>query len=277
MASLTLENVLRRDRWIVALALGAIVALSWVYILSLVLQMGHSGGGTADMSAMSGMDMSGMAMAGMTMLSTPHLADLPVLFFMWVVMMVGMMTPAAAPMILLYARVARMSAARGRPFAATGWFVAGYLLAWIAFSLVATLLQGGLQRSALLSPEMASSNRLFTGFVLLAAGLFQWGPLKDACLSQCRSPLSFIQRHGGFRADARGSLLLGLLHGAYCVGCCWALMTLLFVGGVMNMLWIAALTALVLLEKIAPYGRRIAKAVGVVLMLSGGWVLAVNF
>ncbi|MDY0882346.1 DUF2182 domain-containing protein [Dongia soli] len=285
MVTLTLENVLRRDRWIVVVALAAIVMLSWIYILSLVLQM--HGPATSDnmpgmdmpMSSMPGMDMSGpkmsgMAMAGMDMLATPHLADQTVLFLMWVAMMIGMMIPAAAPMILLYARVARKAAAHGKPFAATGWFAAGYLLVWAAFSLIATLLQGWLQRHAFLSPDMAISNRLFAGFLLIAAGLFQWGSLKDACLSQCRMPLQFIQQHGGFSRDAGGSLKLGMYHGAYCVGCCWALMALLFVGGVMNMLWIAGLTILVLLEKIAPFGRNLAKAIGVVLMLCGVVVLA---
>ncbi len=282
MTPLSLEAVLRRDRLIVGGALGIIVILSWLYIISLALQMSPSGPrpGNPHLDSlqmtgmtMSGMDMSGMAMAGMDMLATPHLADLPVLFLMWSVMMIGMMTPSATPMILLYARVARMSAAHGRAFAPTGWFAAGYLLSWIGFSLVATLLQGWLQRIALLTPDMVSTNRVFTGFVLVAAGFFQWGPLKEACLTQCRAPVDFIQRHGGFRPDPRGALKLGLAHGAYCVGCCWALMALLFVGGVMNMLWIAGLTALVLLEKLAPYGRQTARFIGILLMLAGAWVL----
>lgn len=266
MTAMNLETVLRRDRAIIATALAAIAGLSWIYILMLIWQMDHD-------ANMSGMNMQGMVMAGMTMLATPQLADLPVLLLMWSVMMVGMMTPSAAPMILLYARVGRQAAAKGQPFAATSWFAAGYLLAWIGFSILASCLQIWLQRQALLTPAMDSANRLFSAFVLLAAGLFQWGPLKDACLSECRMPLQFIQRHGGFRPGAGQSLRLGAEHGLYCVGCCWALMALLFVGGVMNMLWIAGLSILVLLEKMTPLGRGIARLIGAALMVCGSWLL----
>lgn len=277
MIVMSFETVLRRDRTIVAVALAAIALLSWIYILMLIWQMDHgmpvaSGGSMAGMS-MGNMDMQHMAMAGMTALATPGCTDLPVLLLMWSVMMIGMMTPSAAPMILLYARVARQAAAKGQPFAATSWFASGYLLAWIGFSLLASVAQIWLQRQALLTPAMDSSNRLFSGFLMLAAGLFQWGPLKDACLSECRMPLRFIQRHGGFRREAGHSLRLGFVHGSYCVGCCWALMALLFVGGVMNMLWIAGLSILVLLEKMMPLGRALARVIGVALFLGGGWML----
>ena len=140
----------------------------------------------------------------------------------------------------------------GKPLAATGWFAAGYLLAWIGFSLAATLLQWVLEREALLDPRMAIASNLLGAIVLIAAGVYQWTPLKDVCLAQCQSPLRFLMRHGGFRSDLRGCLLLGLRHGAYCVGCCWVLMALLFVVGVMNVLWIALLALLVLLEKLTP-------------------------
>ncbi len=266
MTVMKLETVLRRDRVIIATALAIIAALSWIYILTLIWQMDHD-------ATMGGMDMQGMVMAGMSMMAIPQLAELPVLFLMWSVMMVGMMTPSAAPMILLYARVGRQAAAKGRPFSATSWFAAGYLLAWIGFSIIASLLQFWLQRQALLTPAMDSASRLFSAFVLLAAGIFQWGPLKDACLSECRMPLQFIQRHGGFRPAAGQSLRLGFEHGLYCVGCCWALMALLFVGGVMNMLWIAGLSILVLLEKMTPLGRDLARLVGAALMIGGGWLL----
>ena len=163
------------------------------------------------------------------------------MFAMWAVMMVGMMTPSAAPMILLYARVGRQAAAQGKPLAATGWFAGGYLSAWAAFSLVGDDRRSGrLQRAALLTPMMESASALFGGAVLIAAGLYQWTPFKDACLSHCRAPLLFIQHHGGFRRDAAGSLGSAFATALYCIGCCWALMALLFVGGVMNVLWIAA-------------------------------------
>lgn len=272
MAVMNLETVLRRDRAIIATALAVIAALSWIYLLTLIWQMDHGAAMSAG-GAMNGMDLHDMAMAGMRLLATPQLADLPVLFLMWSVMMVGMMTPSAAPMILLYARIGRQAQASGRPIAATSWFAAGYLLVWIGFSLLASLAQIWLQRQTLLSPAMDSASRLFSGFVLLAAGLFQWGPLKDACLSECRMPLQFIQNHGGFRPAARQSLALGLRHGAYCVGCCWALMALLFVGGVMNMLWIAGLSILVLLEKLTPIGQNLTRLIGGALLAGGGWIL----
>jgi hypothetical protein len=147
-------------------------------------------------------------------------------FAMWAVMMVGMMAPSAAPMILMYARVGRQGKAAGKPLAATGWFAAGYFLAWIGFSLAATLVQWAVERAALLDSRMASASNLFGGIVLIAAGVYQWTPLKDVCLVQCQTPLQFLMRHGGFRGDVPGCLLLGLRHGAYCVGCCWFLMAL---------------------------------------------------
>jgi predicted metal-binding membrane protein len=180
-------------------------------------------------------------------------------FAMWAVMMVGMMAPSAAPMILMYARVGRQAKPAGKPLAATGWFASGYFLAWIGFSLAATSVQWVVERAALLDSRMASASNMFGGIVLIAAGAYQWTPLKDVCLAQCQSPFQFLMRHGGFRGDQLGSLLLGLRHGAYCVGCCWVLMALLFVGGVMNVLWIALLALLVLLEKVTPFGRRVAR------------------
>ena len=122
---------------------------------------------------------------------------------------------------------------------------------------------------------MASASHRFGGAVLIAAGLYQLTPVKYACLAQCRSPLSFVQRHGGFKSSAAGSLRLGLLHGLYCIGCCWALMALLFVGGVMNVLWIAALAPLVLLEKLTPFGRWVARAAGIAFVAAGAWMLSV--
>jgi predicted metal-binding membrane protein len=184
-----------------------------------------------------------------------------------------MMTPSAAPMILIYARVGRQAAVQGKLLAATGWFAGGYLLAWAGFSLFATVGQWGLQRTALLTPAMASASSVFGGLVLIAAGLYQWTPLKDACLSRCRAPLLFIQQHGGFRRDAPGSFGLGVRHGLYCIGCCWALMALLFVGGVMNVLWIAAIAVFVLAEKVVPGGRVLTRLAGAGFVAAGVWLL----
>jgi len=268
MTNGTLEAVLRRDRLVVAGALWMIAALAWIYVLWLA----------ADMD-MGGMDMTGFRMipagAGiMAPASAPWGAiEFAFVFAMWAVMMVGMMAPSAAPMILLYARVGRQGSASGRPLAATGWFAAGYFLTWIGFSLAATLVQWAVERAALLDPRMASASNLFGGTVLIAAGVYQWTPLKDICLAQCQTPLQFLMRHGGFRGDVPGCLLLGLRHGAYCVGCCWVLMALLFVGGVMNVLWIALLAVLVLLEKLTPFGRLVARGAGVACVAAGVWMV----
>ena len=177
-------------------------------------------------------------------------------------------------MILMYARVGRQWKAQGKPYAATGWFAAGYLLAWSGFSLAATFLQWVIDRAALLDSQMAIASNLLGAIVLIAAGVYQWTPLKDVCLAQCQTPLQFLMRYGGFRSDLAGCLVLGIRHGVYCVGCCWVLMALLFIGGVMNVLWIALLTLLVLLEKITPLGRWIARAVGVACVVAGAWLLS---
>jgi predicted metal-binding membrane protein len=261
-------EVLRRDRVIVAAALAVLTALAWTYILWLAVDMG-----------MGGMDMTGFRMipAGIGLMAPAFAPWQPIefayVFAMWAVMMVGMMTPSAASMILIYAQVGRQALAQGKPFAPTGWFVAGYLLAWTGFALIATAAQWGLDRVALLDPMMASASRTFGGLVLIAAGAYQWTPLKDKCLAQCQSPPVFIARQGGFRGGPRGSLQLGLRHGAYCIGCCWVLMALLFVGGVMNVLWIAAISAFVLIEKVVLAGRLISRVAGLGFIAAGAWLL----
>jgi predicted metal-binding membrane protein len=268
MTDSTLETVLRRDRLVVAGALGVIAALAWGYLLWL-----------ADDMDMGGMDMTEFRMipAGIGIMAPANApwraTEFAFVFVMWSVMMVGMMAPSAAPMILMYARVGRQGKSAGKPLAATGWFAAGYFLAWIGFALVATFVQWGFERAALLDSRMASANNVLGGMVLIAAGLYQWTPLKDVCLAQCQTPFQFLMRHGGFRGDVPGCLLLGLRHGAYCVGCCWVLMALLFVGGVMNVLWIALLALLVLLEKLTAYGRWVGRVAGIACVAAGAQVL----
>ena len=214
--SAVLESVLRRDRAIVIAALGLITLLAWADLVWL-----------ADDMAMGGMDMTGYRMipAGQALMMPAHAPWQPIefayVFAMWAVMMIGMMLPSAAPMVLIYAGVGRQAAAAGKPFAATAWFAGGYVLVWAAFSLAATCAQWALERAALLTPMMETSSHVVGGALLIVAGLYQWTPLKDACLSRCQSPFAFILNHGGFRGDATGSLVLGLRHGAYCVGCCW--------------------------------------------------------
>jgi predicted metal-binding membrane protein len=268
MADAAIEAVLRRDRVIVAAALVMLTALAWAYVWWLGTDM-----------EMGGMDMSGFRMipAGMGLMmptSAPWtVTEFAFVFAMWAVMMIGMMTPSATPTILIYARVGRQAAREGKPLAASAYFAAGYLLTWTGFAVAATSAQWALERAALLTPMMAAASDMFSGAVLIAAGVYQWTPLKDACLRQCQSPLLFIQRHGGFRSDLLGTLALGARHGAYCVGCCWVLMALLFVGGVMNVLWIAAIAILVLAEKVIPAGRVISRIAGVGLFAGGAWLL----
>jgi predicted metal-binding membrane protein len=263
-----LEAVLRRDRAVVIAALAIITALAWADLAWLANDMW-----------MGGMDMTGFRMipSGQGLMMPASAPWQPVefgyVFAMWVVMMIGMMTPSAAPMILIYARVGRQVAVAGQPFSASAWFAAGYLLSWTAFSLAATSAQWALERAALLTPMMESTSDILGGIFLIATGLYQWSPPKDACLSYCQTPLTFIMRHGGFRRATTGALALGLRHGLYCIGCCWAVMLLLFVVGVMNLLWIAMLAALVLLEKVVPFGRLIARLSGIAFIAGGAWLL----
>lgn len=266
MARSALELTLRRDRAIVITTVIALAALAWVYVLWI-----------ADMGGMEMPDMR-MFRAGTQILMMPAEApwtrlEFVVVFAMWSVMMVGMMLPSAAPMLLIYARVGRQASERQTPFAATGWFALGYGLVWTGFALIAATAQWGLDRLALITPQMAFAGAATRGVVLMAAGLYQWTPLKDVCLAQCQSPLAFIQRHGGFRRDVAGAVLMGLRHGAYCVGCCWTLMALLFVVGVMNVLWIAGLAMLVLIEKVLPVGPWFARSAGAALVAAGLWTL----
>ena len=199
--------------------------------------------------------------------------ELLLMFVMWAVMMVGMMTPSVAPVVLLFVNVRQRAISDGQQFASTGWFVGGYLLAWTGFAFLATIAQWGLERGALLTPMMAVASWRLGGLLLIVAGLYQWSPLKRRCLGHCQSPLTFLQRHGGFRRGAWQSLALGIHHGIYCLGCCWTLMALLFAGGVMNVIWIAGIAALVLVEKATPAGRTFGKIAGIGLVAAGAWLL----
>jgi predicted metal-binding membrane protein len=186
-------------------------------------------------------------------------------------MMVGMMLPSALPTILLFRHAIRRDPKVRAPVPRTFVFTAGYVVVWTLFSAAATLLQWGLAEAALLSPMMVSASPSLGGAILIVAGVYQWTPLKNVCVSHCRSPLAFFMQH--WRPGLPGALRLGVRHGLYCVGCCWALMLLLFFGGVMSLLWIAAITAFVLLEKLAPYGVQGGRLSGLALALAGSWVL----
>jgi predicted metal-binding membrane protein len=240
-------------------------ALSWGYVLWLA----------ADMD-MGGMDMTGFRMipAGQGLMAPTNapwgVIEFAFVFVMWAVMMIGMMTPPVAPMIFTYARVGREGNARGKPLAATAWFAAGYFLTWMGFALAATLVQWMIERAGLLDSRMASGSSVPAGILLIAAGVYQWSPLKDICLARCQSPIGFLMRYGGFRGDLPGCLLMGIRHGAWCIGCCWALMALLFVGGVMNVLWIGAVALVVLLERLTSFfGQWIALFAGILCLDAG--------
>jgi predicted metal-binding membrane protein len=214
--------------------------------------------------------MSEMAMAAMaSAVWTPGYAVL--MFFMWWIMMMAMMLPSAAPMILLFATINRKQRATGSPYVPTGIFAAGYVLVWAAFSLVAVGAQWGLERSGLLSSMLASTSVVLGAGLLIAAGIYQLTPLKHACLRHCRSPLFFITHH--WRPGGPGALRMGVEHGAFCTGCCWFLMALLFYGGIMNLYWIAGLALYVLVEKIVPAGHHVGRLAGALLIAWGGALL----
>ena len=248
----TLETILRRDRAIVLTGLGVVATLGWVYLVHLARAMG---------------DMPMGPDVAMPQTAAWGAVDLWLLFVMWAVMMVAMMVPSVTPLILMVAAVNRQRQARDEALVPAGLFLFGYLLAWTGFSAVATGAQWGLRGAALLSPAMASTSPVLGGALLVGAGVFQFSSLKHACLSHCRSPLGFVMAH--WRQGAAGALRMGLEHGLYCVGCCWVLMALLFVAGVMNLLWVAAISILVLAEKVLPRGELIGRIAGVALALAG--------
>ena len=287
-----LETALKRDRILVALGLASIVLLAWGYIFYLAQGMdGMEGmGGMGGMGDMAGAGSEMSQRAGAPNPSAWGPVDFALMFLMWAVMMVAMMVPSAAPLLLAFAAVNRRrqspatggprlagpvgGPAGGRVIVPTGVFLSGYLLVWGGFSLAATVAQWGLHSAALLSPMMSAASPLLGGGLLLAAGLFQWSPLKYACLRHCRTPLGFLTND--WREGYRGALLMGLHHGGYCLGCCWALMGLLFVLGVMNLLWIAALSAFVLAEKLVPAGPWLSRISGLGLLAWGLALIITN-
>lgn len=240
-----------------ALPLGAgialVAALSWAYIFYMVWGMEH-------------MDLAADSLLMPRMIGWDG-ADLLLVFVMWTIMMAAMMLPAAAPLLLLLAKINHARYSRRRAALATGVAGLGYLAAWTGFSLLAMLAQWGLLEARLVSPMMDSSSPLLSGALLVAAGAYQFTPLKYACLSRCRSPLGVLMND--WREGYLGAFRMGLRQGAYCTGCCWLLMALLFAFGVMNLIWIAALALFVLLEKILPQPRLFAQGTGAILLVWG--------
>ena len=242
-----------RDLWAIGLGLFGATLLSWIYLVGLAE------------------DMERMSATGMMKLRPWEARDFLLMFVMWAVMMVGMMVPSATPTALLYASVARKAKGQGSPVAPTFVFVTGYVALWALFSVVATAGQWGLERAALLSPGMASASPQLSGLLLIGVGLYQLTPAKQACLDHCRSPARFMAEH--WHPGHFGALRMGAIHGAFCLGCCWFLMALLFFGGVMDLLWIAGLTIFVLVEKLLPHGARVARGSGIVLLVAGLTIL----
>jgi predicted metal-binding membrane protein len=210
----------------------------------------------------------------MSMMAPQHWSGVEALFMflMWAAMMVAMMTPTTAPMLFAFMRLDRMRNPEKSSSKATFAFLLGYLMLWTGFSLVATIAQWGLHETALLSPMMKSESTWLSGALLLIAGVYQFTPLKYACLAKCRAPVGFLMTE--WRDGIRGKLVMGVHHGAYCIGCCWLLMALLFVGGVMSLLWIAGLTTVILAEKLLPSGLFVSGVLGSIALGWGAWLLA---
>lgn len=255
-----LEGALSRPRLLSIFALAVLVLLAWAWLLAgagMEMEVDRAGQAAMQMPLMPGHAMPMEARPG-------GFGRLLLTFAMWWVMMVAMMLPSASPMILLHARVAAQG--DGGVVAVNQSFLLGYLLVWGLFALPATALQLLLAGSGLFDPGgMALSGRLYSAAVLIAAGIYQMTLLKNACLRQCRDPARFLSLH--YKPGHLGALRMGVLHGAYCVGCCWLLMALLFVGGVMNIGWIVLLTLLVAAEKLLPWGRGFAVLTGMALIL----------
>jgi predicted metal-binding membrane protein len=262
-AATPLEAALRRDRAIVLAGIVGVTALAWAYMFYLAWDMQR--GMSAD-SMRTGM---GLAMSQVRVWGA---VDFLLMFVMWAVMMAAMMVPTAAPMILTFATINRRRLEKQQLFVPTSVFLSGYVLVWSIFAAAAALAQWGLNTASLLSPMMVSTSPYLGGGLLMAAGVFQWSPLKYACLRHCRTPMAFVMTE--WREGTRGALTMGLRHGIFCLGCCWVLMLLLFVLGVMNLLWIAALAGFVLIEKVAPAGQWISRITGLLLLGWGVWMIA---
>lgn len=247
----SLDRVLKRDRRLVIVGLGAAIVLAWSYLL-----------------AGAGMSIS---MDGPTSWTFSYFL---VVLVMWWVMMAAMMLPSAAPTILLFAALNRKMGERGHATVPAGIFASGYLIVWSGFSLVAATLQMQLDKIALLNPMMASTSVTLGGVLLLAAGVYQLTPLKYACLRHCRSPIHFFAHR--WKKGRRGAFMMGVGHGAFCLGCCWVMMGLLFYAGVMNLFWIVGIALYVLLEKLAPAGHWLSRIAGSALIAWGAVVVATS-
>jgi len=254
----TLEKLLQRDRAIVIIGLITITLLAWIYTINR----------SVGMTSTDDMLVTQMSLSGMQVW---QVEDVVFNLVMWATMMIAMMIPSAAPMILTYIGLNRRRNISSTSISATTLFLLGYLIVWFSFSAGATLLQWGFQSAGMLSPDTMRLPPLAGGILLILAGIFQFTPLKDVCLSNCRTPLSFLTTE--WRDGAKGALIMGLRHGRYCLGCCWHLMLLLFVAGVMNLLWVALIAGFVLAEKVMPAGRWVSRVGGLIVVGWGVWLL----
>jgi predicted metal-binding membrane protein len=257
---LSIERLLSRSALVAALALVAAAALAWRWLL------------VSDMSLMpmAGHGMSGPGMGAMAV-QPWSAAYLGTAFAMWGIMMIAMMLPSAAPMILLHARIDKVPNA-ARRLGHTLLFTLTYLLVWICFSALAALAQAFLVERGLVSAaSLALGNRMVVAALLIGVAFYQFSPAKAACLRQCQSPIHFVLRF--WKPGVAGTLRLGLVHGLYCVGCCWGIMLLLFVAGVMNLAWVALLASVVLLEKLAPPTWHVSRLIGGLMLAGALWLL----
>lgn len=252
-----------QDRIAILSVLAVVTILSWWYLVDMALGM-NSMMGNEGMEGMKSMGSGAMSMMQMPVWTASYFVSM---LLMWVIMMVAMMVPTAVPMALVFAAISRKAAGQGKTLAPTYTFVSGYVFVWSLFSLAATLAQWGLDRAALLSPMMVSNSPGLGAGLLIAAGAFQLTPMKDACLKHCRAPAHFISQ--SWKPGVWGAFRMGAHHGAYCLGCCWILMGLLFFGGVMSLLWIAGITLFVLLEKVLPFGLLGGRLAGGAMALTG--------
>ncbi len=255
-----------RERWLVLAPVIALAALAWLYLWAEAERMAAMTGHGSAMAA--------MALHGAAAVQPWSLRTLLLTFVMWSVMMTGMMLPSVLPAVLLHRSIAKKSRVSGSALPSTWLFTSGYLLVWVVFSLVATGMQAALQSARLLTPELVSASAWLSGVLLIAAGIYQWLPVKSACLEKCRAPLQlFLFR---WRPGAVGAIRMGAEHGLSCVGCCWVLMLLLFAAGVMNLLWVALIAGFVLVEKLTPLGRTFGRLAAIGLMVAGGAMIATN-
>lgn len=249
------ESIARKPDVVALAAIALTVTMAWLYLIAGPPMPGMT------MGVMEGMEMARPAPDQWSWMEGW------LLFAMWAVMMVAMMLPSAAPVLLLVSRIGATRSARGTHHTPVVFFATGYLIVWVAFSAAAALMQWALHSAAVLSADMRVASPVVGGAILIAAGIYQWLPVKQSCLRHCRTPLGFLTEW--WREGPSGALAMGMRHGAFCVGCCWMLMALLFVAGVMNLAWVAALSAIVLLEKVLPGGPVIARAAGIGFIVAG--------